>query len=101
MVKLSVFRAPLVEDEPRILSFTELAPTVKVRRRVDTAHKLTLRCRVERQNLACPECERVTAQPLELCDGMLSRNGSLLPGSATIVGFRCSACGHEWPVQHE
>lgn len=99
MVKLSVYRAPIVDEEPRILSFAELAPQVKVQRRVDAAHKLTIRCRVERQNRVCPVCDRITAAPIELCDGLLSRNGSLIPGSATIVGFHCSSCGHEWPAQ--
>jgi hypothetical protein len=36
--------------------------------------------------------------PLDLCDGD-DRNAAMpVPGSSTLVGFFCDACGAEWPV---
>lgn len=97
MVNLSVYTGPVAADEPHILSFTELAPKVKRLRRFHAAHTSAVRARNELRNRVCPNCSRVTVEPVELHDGLLDKNGGFIPGSATLVGFSCNACGHEWP----
>ena len=54
------------------------------------------RARLEHQNRCCPNCRRVTVHPVELDDGLLNRWGMTIPASATVVGFCCRSCGHEW-----
>lgn len=57
------------------------------------------RARLEHQNRCCPNCRRVTVHPVELDDGLLNRWGMTIPASATVVGFWCRSCGHEWTPQ--
>jgi hypothetical protein len=33
-----------------------------------------------------------------LNNGRLGRNGQMIRGTGTLVGFGCNACGHEWPA---
>jgi hypothetical protein len=99
MSQLSLYRPSLeiedVEDDlPRILSFADFA----VRRRMRDGLELLTRVRLERANQQCPCCRRVSVAPIELADSARNRNGASIPGTATIVGFRCHACRHEWPV---
>jgi hypothetical protein len=56
------------------------------------------RARVLYDNRCCPQCRRARVIPLDLCDGD-DRNAAMpVPGSSTLVGFFCDACGAEWPV---
>lgn len=98
MVKLSVYRPADVADEPRILPFNTTASRENVRRRIDPPHRAASQGRLLLHNRVCPECSRITVEPVELLDGHLDRKGALIPGSATVVGFHCNACGHEWPA---
>jgi hypothetical protein len=97
MSQLSLYCPPVdvEDDEPRLLSFSQHAGRVRANRVID----LLTRARVRKQNSQCPCCHRVTVQPLELSDAVRNRNGAVVPGTATIVAFRCTACRHEWPVR--
>jgi hypothetical protein len=41
----------------------------------------------------------VTVEPIECDDALLDRNGAPIPGTASIAGFFCHACRHEWPAR--
>jgi hypothetical protein len=58
----------------------------------------TLRARALRTNDTCPHCRRSLVEPLELDDGMRTRNNLPIPGTATLVGFHCLNCHREWPA---
>jgi hypothetical protein len=109
MRQLTVYHEAESIDEPHILSFQELAPEIRRSRfrvvRAEEASTLKLvqavtakMARIRHQNEACPSCDRVTVEPIELHDARVTRNGAVLQGSATVVGFSCNACGHEWSV---
>lgn len=82
-----------VEEQPRIISFLDFANQHSVEKR--TAGE---RARLERKNQCCPICNRVTVEVIELNNGRIGRNGRMIPGTGSLVGFSCNACGHEWPV---
>jgi len=54
------------------------------------------RARMRFANQCCPGCRRATVAPLELNDSEFDRNGRAIPGTATIIGFNCERCGHQW-----
>jgi len=93
MSQLALVSTREIDDEPQIYSFAEY-----VGQRVQTLSFVNERARLQRQNQCCPICNRVTVEPIELKDGTLGRNGRLIPGTGTLVGFSCNACGHEWPA---
>ncbi|MCA9075903.1 MAG: hypothetical protein KDA93_12770 [Planctomycetaceae bacterium] len=96
MSQLSLYRPPveIEDDDPQVLSFTDYS----ARRRSRQMVNIVMRARLERTNSQCPCCRRVTVQPIELRDAVTNRNGATVPGTATVVGFKCNACRHEWPV---
>ncbi len=49
-------------------------------------------------NHKCPDCSSSAVAPLELRDGLLNRKNRLIPGTSTVVGFRCDTCDSEWPA---
>lgn len=57
------------------------------------------RAKLEHDNCKCPSCRRVTVRPIQLEDALLDRRGLEIPGTATIVGFYCTTCRHEWLPQ--
>ncbi|MBL8850906.1 MAG: hypothetical protein JNG89_14605 [Planctomycetaceae bacterium] len=57
------------------------------------------RARLEHQNRCCPRCRRITVQPVELDDALLNRKGEAIPNTATVTGFYCTTCAHEWSPQ--
>ncbi|WP_437226315.1 hypothetical protein SH661x_004520 [Planctomicrobium sp. SH661] len=79
-----------VGDEPRILSFQEFAS--------QRGNSVKERARLQLRNRCCPICDRVTVESIELNNGVWGRNGRMVPGTGTLVGFSCNACGHEWPA---
>lgn len=83
-----------VADEPRILSFLEFAAHLSPAGKTPVDE----RARAEYHNRSCAICNRATVEPIELRDGRLGRNGRMIPGTGTLVGFSCNGCGHEWPV---
>jgi hypothetical protein len=54
------------------------------------------RARLEHNNRNCPNCRRITVQPVELDDALLNRRGEEIPNTATVVAFYCTTCSHEW-----
>jgi len=54
------------------------------------------RARLEHHNRSCPKCRRVAVRLMELDDALLDRRGLEIHGTATIIGFYCTACRHEW-----
>jgi hypothetical protein len=63
-----------------------------------TVSDLIARARRLCENNRCPNCSHPVVEPLELADALLSRNRMPIPGTATLVGFRCDRCFSEWPA---
>ncbi|MGZ0172013.1 MAG: hypothetical protein ACKVHE_20910 [Planctomycetales bacterium] len=83
-----------VTHEPEIYSFAEWVDNL----RMPDANPAALRAQRLNTNQTCPDCNRAGVLPLMLNDGRMDGSGRLVPGSATLVGFRCETCSHEWPV---
>ena len=83
-----------VSDEPEIYSFAEWVEKL----RQPGSQPLALRAQRLNKHQTCPDCSRAGVLPLMLNDGRMDGSGRLVPGSATLVGFRCETCSHEWPV---
>ncbi|MEW4487602.1 hypothetical protein AB1L42_05945 [Thalassoglobus sp. JC818] len=94
MSQFAIFSGPALCDQPEIYSFSEFAGRLKS----STQQRAEDRARLEFRNRTCPHCDRTTVDPIELRDGQFGRNGAMIPGTGTLVGFGCHACGHEWPV---
>ena len=94
---MSVLAAAVPSDSalaetPRILSFPNLT--------TDAAPQdVVTRARLMHHNSRCRSCGKATVDPIELDDALLNRWGLPIPGTATIVGFACGACGNEWSTQ--
>ena len=56
------------------------------------------RARILFQNQQCPACHSAAVEKLELRDGLLNRKNRLIPGTSTVIGFRCESCDTEWPA---
>lgn len=56
------------------------------------------RARLIHANRTCRGCGRTTVVPREFRDAALNRNLAPVPGTATLAGFSCHSCGHEWSV---
>ena len=63
-----------------------------------TATKLDVisRARLLFTNRRCRHCLFPVVSPLQRDDAQLNRQGLEIPGTATIVGFRCDSCDAEW-----
>lgn len=91
---MSVLAFPLPSESaepPRILPLQDSA-RVSLRTQQNVVH----RARLLYQNSTCPTCGRATVDPIELDDALLNRSGLPIPGTASVVGFSCSACRHHW-----
>lgn len=81
------------QQEPVILQY-----------RIDAAHApaakmdVITRARHLFANRTCRSCGYPVVVPLELNDAQLNRNHLPIPGTATLVGFRCCGCRTEWSV---
>jgi len=80
------------ETEPVILPFRRHSFGLKSRNLVD----IVVRAQTLHQNRRCPACQHPVVEQLELPDGLLNRNRLPIPGTATLVGFRCDSCHSEW-----
>ena len=54
------------------------------------------RSRLLHRHRRCRDCGRPTVQPVEQNDGILGKNRLPVPGTSTVVGFRCDYCQSEW-----
>lgn len=59
---------------------------------------IVTRARVMYANRTCHSCRFPVVEPIELSDGQYNRCGQTIPGTATLIGFRCCGCKNEWPV---
>ncbi|MDZ4684217.1 MAG: hypothetical protein SH850_03955 [Planctomycetaceae bacterium] len=79
-------------DQPAILPFrTE-------RSQRDWRFDVVARAQALYENRTCPSCDYAVVEPIELGDAVRNRNGLPIPGTATLVGFRCRGCRCEWSV---
>ena len=92
-------RLQVAEPDTQAEDFSE--PTVSFSRWVsrlgrDSSNEMPRRAMQLARNTDCPHCRRVGSVPLTLNDGRLDTSGELVPGTATLVGFRCGHCQSEW-----
>ena len=92
MLALAVPTDSAAADTPRILSFLDSTTRESARIQQDVVS----RARLLHQNTTCHNCGRTTVDPVELDDAQLNRWGLMIPGTATVIGFSCNACGNEW-----
>ena len=81
-------------NEPEIYSFAEWVEKLQE----PDAQPIALRAQRLNAHQTCPDCSRAGVLPLMLNDGRMDGSGRLVPGSATLVGFCCQTCSHEWPL---
>ena len=112
MSRLSIF-SPTVDEtvQPVVLPFpsvvesrpsaqpTHALPSDRHWRRemrrfdVSTLH----RARALSENRTCRFCRHAQVEPIELDDPQYGRGNLPIPGTASLVGFRCHSCRSEWP----
>ena len=63
-----------------------------------TQFNVVHRARALYANRTCPVCRYPVVLPIELDDAARNRCGQPIPGTATLVGFRCRGCRAEWSV---
>ncbi len=101
MSHLRVFEPAADLETPEIIPFRpttlRFVPADDDYRRT-TSLDVLQRSRTIHENRQCPTCHHPVVEPLELRDGAVNRNGMPIPGTATLVGFRCQRCDHEWPA---
>lgn len=101
MSQLAQCSAPVdsFDTAPTILQYPVVAQrltSLTIESDTDARQTTVARARLEHQNKCCPNCRRVTVHPVELDDALLDRKGLVIPGTASIVGFYCTTCRHEW-----
>ena len=89
-------RGPSTEESepPPIIPFARFVERFRGQRLMETA----ARARIIHANSRCPVCRHPVTEPIELNDGFINRNNLPIPGTATLVGFRCQRCTAEWPA---
>lgn len=60
--------------------------------------QLLARTRAIHRNRQCRECQGPCVEPVHQDDAALNRNRMPIPGTATLIGFRCQHCAAEWRV---
>lgn len=78
--------------EPVILQF-RVTPALR-----PAPMNVITRARLLFENRSCRSCGYPVVVPIELDDAQLNRNGQEIPGTASLVGFRCEGCRAEWSV---
>lgn len=101
MSRLSVYwpeEATLTDhstDEPRILPFRGVGQSTES---IPQYFDVVSRAKLLFSNRKCHDCSYPVVEPIELSDSLKNRNGLAIPGTATLVGFRCCGCQSEWKV---
>ena len=101
MSRLSVFwpeetcTIATTTDEPMILPFPRPQRFSDAERR---PMDVVTRARVLFANRKCHECRYPVVEPIELADSAVNSSGLAIPGTATLIGFRCCGCQNEWEV---
>jgi hypothetical protein len=86
----------VASEEPQAVQF----PFASLAARMRGPGLVDIICRARKihQNQCCQFCRSAAVDPVELQDALLNRNRLPIPGTATLVGFHCNACGYEWPA---
>ncbi len=94
---LAIFHPVDIEtdDKPATIPFPKIHKIQQYTSRNDVVE----RARLVHANRCCRECGSVAVDPIELNDALLNASLRPIPGSATIVAFRCNSCYHEWPAR--
>jgi hypothetical protein len=82
------------DHEPAVLPFKIFADRLESRPMRD----VVMRARVIHQNKRCPHCHHPVVEPIVLGARLATRDNQPVPGSGTLVGFRCHGCRFEWAV---
>jgi hypothetical protein len=79
--------------QPIIYSFADWVDRLR-----SGPRSLVDRARSIHANVCCPQCRHASVLPLMLNDGRTDAAGQVVPGTASLVGFHCEDCDHEWPA---
>jgi len=104
MSTLKIFRPDPAHEqkpEPYIVSFRQPWESRKRVQLDEATLRSIYRAKKIKEHRSCPKCQAATVVPVELANAMLNRNRLPIPGTATLVGFRCTQCESEWPVDDE
>ncbi len=91
--------AVLTDAEESTAEILPFAPRFHTGIRPELSHDTTNvvgRARALFENRSCRHCGYPVVEPIELADGFRNRKGAVIPGTATLVGFRCRGCQSEW-----
>lgn len=102
MSRLSVFwpdeiKSSSTIDQPMILPFPQRKSVSKSTNAPPPMDVIT-RARVLFENRRCTDCGYPVVEPIELPDSATNLSGLAIPGTATLIGFRCCGCQTEWSV---
>jgi hypothetical protein len=86
-----------VAEGPRIIPFPgTLARSRRFTREAAPKLDVISRARLLFANRQCRHCSYPMVEPLELDDAQVNLQGLEIPGTSTIIGFRCHSCDAEW-----
>ncbi|MDA0589724.1 MAG: hypothetical protein O2820_19565 [Planctomycetota bacterium] len=91
--ELAQRESPQTDGEPVLLSFEKYSASLR-----GPTNSQLRRARQIHAHCQCPECRSALVVPLVLNDGRRDRSGEEVPGTSTLVGFRCDVCSTEWPA---
>ena len=57
------------------------------------------RARLISRNSLCQRCRRKLVSLILADDGRRDGSGEFVPGTQTLIGFRCECCHSEWPAR--
>lgn len=57
------------------------------------------RARLISRNSLCQHCRRKLVSLILADDGRRDGSGEFVPGTQTLIGFRCECCHSEWPAR--
>ncbi len=84
-------------DEAMILPFPKRRVTEPPNGSPEPMDVIT-RARVLFANRKCRGCGYPVVEPIELSDSAVNLSGLAIPGTATLIGFRCCGCDAEWSI---
>ncbi|MCA9098797.1 MAG: hypothetical protein KDA36_10430 [Planctomycetaceae bacterium] len=85
-----------VDEDGRPMIFQFRRPHIGYR--PQTQEQLLTRTKIVHRNRCCRYCDSPSVVPIQRNDAVMNRNGMPIPGTATLVGFRCRRCSAEWRV---
>lgn len=104
MSTLKIYRPDQAHNNAQpvdILSFRRPWESRQQQQQDEATRRVLIRAKLIRANRECPCCNSASVVPIELGNAILNRNRLPIPGSATIVGFRCTLCENEWPAHQD